>query len=446
MRAELLVCLFLSCLGLNFFSCQPAAPANPSTPVMTPSSSAVPRPSRLSPAQLYDKVLGALVGSAIGDAMGAPTEMWNRFNMQVEYGHIDSLDDLVREPSAEGTWGMNLPAGSTTDDTRWKVLMIDFLTGDKEQAGPRPSQLSATAFTGHIQQRYERGLQELRQLDAFALDPYEDQMRKIAWLKEWALVAKPYQEGEIDGYSDALNKFYGGEMVCAGMLFSPLVGAAYPGDPAWAYEQSFNIDVFDIGYAKDIAGLSAAMVSAAMSDTASQDSILRVMREVDPKGYFNSRLVGRTSYKLFQEARYIVHEAREAKAEDIVQNPPVKLALPLETSDDSIRYARISRAYQLLDEKLMRYPFHPAEIHLVNVTAMMLCDFDFRTSLAFVINYGRDNDTTAAVTGSILGALHGFEALPEDLRTTVLTANRELGFDLETLAQRLTQSIQASTI
>ena len=26
----------------------------------------------------YDKVLGALVGSAIGDAMGASTEMWHR--------------------------------------------------------------------------------------------------------------------------------------------------------------------------------------------------------------------------------------------------------------------------------------------------------------------------------------------------------------------------------
>ena len=31
--------------------------------------------SELSKAELYDKVLGMLVGAAIGDAMGAPTEM-----------------------------------------------------------------------------------------------------------------------------------------------------------------------------------------------------------------------------------------------------------------------------------------------------------------------------------------------------------------------------------
>ncbi len=35
---------------------------------------------------LYDRVLGSLVGSAIGDAMGAPTEMWSRDQIQAEYG------------------------------------------------------------------------------------------------------------------------------------------------------------------------------------------------------------------------------------------------------------------------------------------------------------------------------------------------------------------------
>ena len=42
---------------------------------------------------LHDKVLGMLVGSAIGDAMGAPTEMWQRENIQVEYGFVNQLED-----------------------------------------------------------------------------------------------------------------------------------------------------------------------------------------------------------------------------------------------------------------------------------------------------------------------------------------------------------------
>jgi ADP-ribosylglycohydrolase len=43
---------------------------------------------RLSEKDYYNKVLGLLVGSAIGDAMGAPTEMWSRKDIQLEYGFV----------------------------------------------------------------------------------------------------------------------------------------------------------------------------------------------------------------------------------------------------------------------------------------------------------------------------------------------------------------------
>ena len=81
----------------------------------------------LTEAELYDKVLGMLVGSAIGDAMGAPTEMWSRESIQLEYGFVEGLDSMVREVSPEGIWKANLPAGGTTDDTRWKNLTVDYL-------------------------------------------------------------------------------------------------------------------------------------------------------------------------------------------------------------------------------------------------------------------------------------------------------------------------------
>src|SRR5210317_1291469 len=47
----------------------------------------------------YDKTLGLLLGSAIGDAMGAPTEMWSRRDIQLDYGFVNSLDSMVRNPS-----------------------------------------------------------------------------------------------------------------------------------------------------------------------------------------------------------------------------------------------------------------------------------------------------------------------------------------------------------
>lgn len=395
--------------------------------------------------QLYDKMLGMLAGSAIGDAMGAPTEMWARQDIQLEYGHVDSLDDMVREPSAEGIWDFNLQAGSTTDDTRWKVLLADFLTGTSANVKNHQAELGAKAFADHLIEHYSKSLEKLKNTEGLDLEPYEDGMRRLEWLKEWIKVARPYAEGDIQGYSEALSQFYGGEMVCAGMLFAPILGAYYPGDPDWAYQQTYEADMFDLGYGRDISGLTAAMVAEAFKPDASPDSIIHLLRKTDPKGYFKSRLVGRTSYKVYQQALRIAREAKEIEVKSFYEGDiPVKLALPLETKEDSLKYAQWSTAYQKLDQELMRYPFHPSEIFIVNHVALLMNEFDFVQTLAFVINYGRDNDTTAAVTGAILGAYWGADKLPEGMLAKVLKANLELGYDLEKLASRMTQSILAA--
>ena len=83
---------------------------------------------QLSKVAYYDKVLGALVGSAIGDAMGASTEMWRRKDIQLKYGYIKGFTPAIREQSPEGTWGHNLTSGATTDDTRWKFALVKYLS------------------------------------------------------------------------------------------------------------------------------------------------------------------------------------------------------------------------------------------------------------------------------------------------------------------------------
>ena len=392
---------------------------------------------------LFDKVYGMLLGAAIGDAMGAPTEMWTRHQMQLEYGHIQGLDSMVREPSGEGTWDYNLPAGSTTDDTRWKALLVDFLTGSQKKNKSYQSELDPKDFAVFLMNHYEEDIKALKSVESYYPAPFEAQMRKVNWLQEWAIVAKAYNEGDIDQYAAALHKFYGGEMVCGGMLFAPTVGAYYPSDPARAYEQSYRINIFDIGYAQDIGGLTAAMVAAAMDAQAKPSDILSVIRDIDPKGYFKSRLVGRTAYKVYQEALQLVYEAKLAKVGDI-EPKDFPLAMAYKSPEDSLYYVQLAKAYQLLDQKLERYPFHPAEIHLVNLSALLFTDFDFQKALEFVINFGRDNDTTAAVTGSILGAYHGASALPQQLVQTVTSANLALGIDLKGMAERMTRVIVES--
>ncbi|MBA4053591.1 MAG: ADP-ribosylglycohydrolase family protein [Marivirga sp.] len=379
----------------------------------------------------HNKVLGLLIGSAIGDAMGAPTEMWNRSDIRTEYGFVNSLDTMVRAPSAEGTWKHNLPAGGTTDDTRWKKLFVSYATG---QTWPG---LQPKDFAEHIIKKYKTDIDALKATEGFDPQPYEENLMKMAWLQEWALVSDAYVKNDMVIYANALSKFYGGEMTCAGMLYSPLIGACVPSDPETSYNTAYNLSIFDIGYARDITSLVAAMVSQAFDSTADKNSLTNVIRTVDPNHYFNSRLVGRTSYRFYQIANTIVSTSKNLT----LKNLPGDFRIDREwQSLDSLSYLQLSNAYTLLDKYNEDMPFHAAEIYLITLTAMSYADYDFEKTMEFIINYGRDNDTVAAVAGAILGAYLGADQLPVNKVNQILKVNKEhLGTDLEKLADEMTK-------
>jgi len=391
----------------------------------------------ISRAQLYDKMLGMLVGSAIGDAMGAPTEMWSRYNIKVEYGFVDSLDNMIREPSPEGTWDFNLPAGGTTDDTRWKILLSDYMIREGKglytRNGPDPY-----AFARYLEDRYESEIAALKSTDSFDPEPFEAKTRRMAWLQEWAVVARPFARKDIEGYSYALSRFYGGEMVCAGLLYTPMIGMAYPGSSEKAYSAAYSLSIFDLGYARDISAITAAMVAHAIDPSATPESILTVLKQTDPEKYFHSRLVGRSSYRFYRDVRYMVHEVREITMADVDVD---ELKLPFK-GRDTLYIAQLQRMYELLDARNQDMPFHAGEIHMINLAALIFGDFDFQKSMEFVINYGRDNDTVGAVTGAILGAYYGKSQLPQQMVAQVLKTNKDkLGIDLEQWASDLTDML-----
>ena len=424
--------LFSLCL-IGLISCQDQQENTTAARQENSSMTAEPERTPLSQEILEDKILGMLLGSAIGDAMGAPTEMWTRRDIMIDYGYVSSLDTMVREPSAEGTWDFNLPAGGTTDDTRWKKLTAEYLLTQNPEAPLDPK-----GFARQIIRQYEEGISALKQTESFDPEPYEINARKLAWLQEWALVAKPFVENDLQKYTYALSQFYGGEMTCAGMLYTPTIGAFYAGAPHTAYEEAYRISLFDIGYARDISGLTAAMVSAAMQADATPEQVINVVRDVDPQGYFKSRLVSRTAYRLLRDARAIVYDARQLKMADIDK---ASIQMPANRTD-TLRMAQMLKAYELLDAKNQDMPFHAGEIHLVNLTALLFSDFDFQKSLEFVVNFGRDNDTTAAVTGAILGAYWGASRLPEAMKQQILTTNEQLlNTDLRKLAAQLSTKI-----
>lgn len=385
--------------------------------------------------ELADKVLGLLIGSAIGDAMGAPTEMWDRLSIRMEYGHVDTLDPLVREASPEGPWAYNLPAGGTTDDTRWKALTARFLS----EQPPGTDSLSAKAFGKFIIDAYRRYIDTLKATDGFDPEPFEREARRMTWLQEWAVVAKPYVEGDYEAYITALNRFYGGDLACAGMLYAPMIGMYYPGKPEKAYEEGYRLSIFDHGYARDISALTAAMTAAAAAHEATPEKNMAVIRNIDPHHFFQSRLLGRSAYRIYREANGIAYEARNYEPKRSRIN---SVLLPKRWQGDTLAFLRREKAYEMLDQKLQDAPFHAGEIWLITLTGTMLHDWEFMPAMEFIINYGRDNDTTGAVAGAILGAYHGASGLPPGLSSKILeTSHKTMHIDLERLAAGLTEAI-----
>lgn len=385
---------------------------------------------------LKDKMLGLILGSAIGDAMGAPTEMWPRPDIVREYQYIDSVTLVLREPSAEGPWDFNLPPGGTTDDTRWKAILVDYF--EKEEHARNNNQaprLKATHFAQFLVDRYQAELNRLKNTEGFDPAPYEQNMRRVNWLQEWALVAKPFAEGNTENYSHRLSHFYGGEMACGGMLYAPMIGAFYPGKPDIAYQEMYKLGIFDIGYARDISGLTAALTAEALKAKPNKDSLFQTMIKTDPDNYFKSRLIGRAAYRIYKDAEQIVRSAKAATLEDWES---MELELPSHFPHDSLYYLQMQKAFQLLDDKNQDIPFHAGEIHLINLTSLLFCELDFSKTIEFVTNYGRDNDTVAAITGAILGAYLGASQLPAHLVDPVLKTNKnQLGIDLPALAKRM---------
>nr|MCU0341174.1 ADP-ribosylglycohydrolase family protein [Spirosomataceae bacterium] len=148
---------------------------------------------------------------------------------------------------------------------------------------------------------------------------------------------------------------------------------------------------------------------------------------------------GRSAYRCWQRANYIVNEAKKMEKKDIDFR---KFTFPKNLKADSLFVGQMYRAFELLDKYNQDMPFHAGEIYTQVLTAMLFCALDYEKTMAFLVNFGRDNDTTAAIAGGILGAFWGADGLPQKMKQQVLTTNKEkLGIDLEKLANDLTIKI-----
>lgn len=82
--------------------------------------------------ELYrDRALGALLGGALGDALGMPTQLLSPDEIRKRYGAVEGF----LAPSPDHPVSKGLPAGAVTDDTEQALLLAEMLLkGFEERA------------------------------------------------------------------------------------------------------------------------------------------------------------------------------------------------------------------------------------------------------------------------------------------------------------------------
>lgn len=310
-----------------------------------------------------DRALGALMGLALGDSLGMPTQSMSPQQIHRYYGRIDSLRDAVDvQPIAPG-----LVAGSITDDTE-QALLIGELIVEGE---------------GHI---YPRRL-------ADTLLAWEDDMRTKGSLDLLGPSTKLALE-KVRGGADPATTGGLGTTNGAAMRVTP-IGIAFPlSDPdrfTTAVQESCMV-THDTRQGYESAAIIAASVSAAINGAdapAAVQTALRLVHDHPIHGHWSAKA------SVAARAELALKLTEDLHREDLADYLRTYVGTSVESSES------VSCALVIIRE----FACEPFE------------------GLCFAASLGGDTDTIAAMAGAVLGAASP-GALPTDTVATVVSQSR----------------------
>ncbi|MHB1453490.1 MAG: ADP-ribosylglycohydrolase family protein [Saccharofermentanales bacterium] len=326
---------------------------------------------------LYKKVYGALIGSAIGDAMGGPVEFWNRHSIAERFGTVCRLMDYGDvTPDIHGPWSRE--AGTYTDDSR----MSKILCGAVISAGGAP---------------------------------LPEDVRK-AFIEYYHNASTDLARGFIEEYYykaiyGERKQIFGGYPTNAGVMGIAPLGVISPCDPVKAFAEAYDAIFFVEGYARYSAALCAAAISAAMRHDATYKTVIE--DALDAISRHKSRREG----PIWQSHGMYEHIGK--KNENLIRDV---CAL-------AERYGDVRSICEEL-EPIIEHPFGAdgAESMAIGFAMFTAAKGDFVQTVEGCVNFGRDNDSSASFGGALAGALNGVDRIPAEWIDLVEKVNPGPGY------------------
>ncbi len=312
---------------------------------------------------LYETIYGSLVGLAIGDALGAPVEGWESQDIETRFGSVKTF--LPYEKAPDYHYAFSQKPGSYTDDARMMKFLCEacFVAKGPPLAGDIARVLLQRYFT--TESILEKG-----------------------FLEEYCYKALYGTSKEV----------FGGQPTNGGIMGIAPLGLITPCDPDSAYANTFSALFFVTGYARNATALAAAMISAACIPNISIEQV--VSDSLTAAERFRSHQEG----SLWKDWHLYAHVA--LKSEHLVQK-----AWELGT-----RHHDCKSIQKDLHAAVVQEFFADAAESLAIAVGMLACtDGNPYEAIVGAVGFGRDNDSSAAITGAIGGALKGVQAFPKSL-------------------------------
>ncbi|GGV69368.1 ADP-ribosylglycohydrolase family protein [Streptomyces massasporeus] len=339
-------------------------------------------------APLDERIAGALVGAAVGDALGGPVEGYSP--EQILERHGGRVHGVVG-PWHGDDWRTARPLapyhkgdGHVTDDTLMTHALVRVYARVRDH-------LDAYAIADHLVPDLMTEPRWIPELESEALP-----LQRIFLAEKWLVTRIHY------GHADPREAGTGNIVNCGAAMYMAPVGLINAADPRAAYAEALDIaGAHQSSYGREAAGVLAAAVAAACTPGATPDSVVSACLALAKDG------TRAAIERVCEEA------ARHTDFESALR-PLREAVTPYDTVGPDYRAPSLGA----------RRPsrLHAIEELPVALGMLLVARGDYRHAVLGAVNYGRDCDSIATMAGAVAGALGS--PVPEEWAKTVAEASR----------------------